>query len=416
MKNKDLISFIEAGYSLEKDDESWTKGLLEQASPVFERGWWPSAFLYRYTPTTLHIDEVAVQGPSFIKGATRDAEKLPPEVIDTMFRSGNNVGTISELVFNRFPNKESVFRKFTRGMIGDNLGMTAHSGSGGAIGLSVGFLKRTTPTTAECKRWPAIASHLGAALRLRKIARSFSLDVQSVEAIFDAGGKLQDAKQEAATSEARDMLRDAVRRIDSVRTRVGRTDPVAALEVWEGLVDGRWSLVDYFDSDQRRFVVAIKNDPMFPDPRGLTMRERQVAEFVGLGQSAKEVSYTLGLSQSAVTNVTAQAKRKLGLTSITELAAFFAPNGLRTKLAEVTLAGDTLLVGAYPLMNKSHIAKLTDAERAVLGHLVAGSTNADIAQRGNTSDRTVANHIQSIFRKLGVCSRSELAVRLQQPV
>ena len=35
-----------------------------------------------------------------------------------------------------------------------------------------------------------------------------------------------------------------VRRIDRARTRAGREDVDAALGMWEGLVDGRWSLVD----------------------------------------------------------------------------------------------------------------------------------------------------------------------------
>ena len=87
------------------------------------------------------------------------------------------------------------------------------------------------------------------------------------------------------------------------------------MESWEGLVDGRWSLVDRFDTDGRRFVVAVKNDPAHPDPRGLTTREREIAEFVGLGRSTKQIGYTLGVSLSAVTNLTAQAQEKLGLSS-----------------------------------------------------------------------------------------------------
>jgi hypothetical protein len=62
------------------------------------------------------------------------------------------------------------------------------------------------------------------------------------------------------------------------------------MDHWPGLTSGRSSLVDRFDSDGRRFVVAVKNDPEFPDPRGLTTRERQVCEFIGIGQSTKEIT------------------------------------------------------------------------------------------------------------------------------
>ncbi len=412
MKVKDWISVIEAGYSLEGSHDSWVNEVLDAASPII-RGWWPNCFVFHYSPETFHVEEIAVRGPAFIiKKATKSLETLSPKLIDVLLRSGNFVGTASS-VFHKLPEQQDVFRRVTRGLIGDNLAFVAQSGSGGGICISMGLFKPTSATALERKRWPLIASHLGAGVRLRAVAESLTLDTESVEAIFDPGGKLRDAREDARESSARDLLRDAVKRIDRIRTREGRKDPDAAMTAWEGLVHGRWSLVDHFDTDQRRFVVAIKNDPLFPDPRGLTTRERQIAEFAGMGQSSKEISYTLGVSHSAVTNCTASAQIKLGLASRAELAAFFAQSGLRAKLAEVSLVGEDLLVGAYPLIDERHVDMLTEAERAVLAHLVAGSTNDDIAQRRNTSDRTVANQVQSIFRKLEVSSRSELASRLQ---
>jgi DNA-binding CsgD family transcriptional regulator len=82
-------------------------------------------------------------------------------------------------------------------------------------------------------------------------------------------------------------------------------------------------------------------------------------------------------------------------------------------LAEISIAGEDLLVGAYPLINESQISTLTDAERTVLGHILSGSTNKDIAKHCQTNVRTVANQVQSIFDKLHVRSRSELAAQLQ---
>ena len=150
-----------------------------------------------------------------------------------------------------------------------------------------------------------------------------------------------------------------------------------------------------------------------PIPRGLTMREREVAEFVGLGRSTKEIGYILGVSLSAITNLTARAQEKLALTSRAELAAFFAPCGFRAKLAEVAISGETLLFGSFPLINERQVQTLTQAEREIVAHLVAGSTNGDIAHRRHTSENTVANQVHAIFRKLGVHSRAELATRLQ---
>jgi DNA-binding NarL/FixJ family response regulator len=138
-----------------------------------------------------------------------------------------------------------------------------------------------------------------------------------------------------------------------------------------------------------------------------------MAEFVGLGQSTKQIAYALGLAASTVGVCANSAARKLGLRSRAELAAFFSPAGPRARLAEVAIAGDRLLVGTYPLVDLRTLAPLSDAEREIAALLIAGSTNADVAARRGTSVRTVANQVSAILRKLGVGSRSEMAARVQ---
>jgi DNA-binding NarL/FixJ family response regulator len=53
-------------------------------------------------------------------------------------------------------------------------------------------------------------------------------------------------------------------------------------------------------------------------------------------------------------------------------------------------------------------ASLTPAESEVAGHILAGRSNAEIATLRRSSQRTVANQVASLFRKLGVHSRLEL--------
>ncbi len=412
MKTRDWVALIEAGYSLKGNEETWLKQVLAQAAPLFDGGFWPMIWTYNFTPTTVQIQNAKSNGPSRSIKFLHQTLTSPSEAIDYFYRSGVQISSFSE-AFLRWPVLSTMNNRVTGGLVRDALCIKAFTGRGSGLGVSNLFVKKISPTALERKRWPLMASHLGAGLRLRALAESLTLDDQPVECIFDAGGKLYEARACAKETSACEALREAVRRIDFLRTRAGRSDPDAAMEAWEGLVQGRWSLVDHFDTDRRRFVVAIKNDPTYPDPRGLSMRERQVAEFVGLGHSSKEISYTLGVTHSAVTNCTARAQNKLGLSSLSELAAFFAPSGVRSKLAEISIQGEDLVVGAYPLINEECIESLTEAERAVLVHLVAGSTNSDIAQRRHTSEYTVANQVQSIFRKLEVSSRSELAARLQ---
>ncbi len=201
--------------------------------------------------------------------------------------------------------------------------------------------------------------------------------------------------------------------VEAARSAKGRRNPDEALAAWEALIRGRWSLVDRFDGDQRRFVVAVRNDPHFSDPRGLSMRERQVAAYAGLGRSAKEIAYLLGAPAASVENSLRRAQAKLGLQSRVELTDFFAPRSLRAHVAEIAVGNETLLVGSMPLLDETKLVGLSPAERHVLALVIAGSTDHDIAKRRSTSPRTVANQVQALFRKFGVRSRSALVARLR---
>jgi DNA-binding CsgD family transcriptional regulator len=54
------------------------------------------------------------------------------------------------------------------------------------------------------------------------------------------------------------------------------------------------------------------------------------------------------------------------------------------------------------------LARLSPAEREVVLAVLDGASNTAIAQRRGTSERTVANQLASIFRKLGASSRLDL--------
>jgi DNA-binding NarL/FixJ family response regulator len=78
----------------------------------------------------------------------------------------------------------------------------------------------------------------------------------------------------------------------------------------------------------------------------------------------------------------------------------FVAEGLR--FAVISLPNETV---------PDRVDRLTPAERAVTSLLLGGLSNAEIAAKRGTSERTVANQIAAIFRKLGVSSRTELVTR-----
>ncbi len=86
-----------------------------------------------------------------------------------------------------------------------------------------------------------------------------------------------------------------------------------------------------------------------------------------------------------------------------------APPGLQ--VFRMDIAGLVLALLVYEVPAEAQFPPLTAAEHAVLSSILDGLTNAQIAARRGTSPRTVANQVATLFRKLGVRSRSELAAR-----
>lgn len=61
------------------------------------------------------------------------------------------------------------------------------------------------------------------------------------------------------------------------------------------------------------------------------------------------------------------------------------------------------------------LTELTPRERSIFGAVVEGLGNKEIARQFGISDKTVRNHLSSIFGKLGVSSRTQLIVRAHVP-
>jgi DNA-binding NarL/FixJ family response regulator len=165
--------------------------------------------------------------------------------------------------------------------------------------------------------WSRLAVHLGTGLRLRDRLAAHATEP---DAILAPGGKLLHAERDAADKTSREDLAAATRTLDRVRGRLRRTDEDEAVELWRALVRGEWSLIDRFESDGRRFVVAHRNTPRSGDAGGaLTIREAHAVTLLARGYSNKLIGYELGLAPSTVAEMLARACKKLGAASTVEL-------------------------------------------------------------------------------------------------
>jgi DNA-binding CsgD family transcriptional regulator len=84
----------------------------------------------------------------------------------------------------------------------------------------------------------------------------------------------------------------------------------------------------------------------------------------------------------------------------------FVPAGLQATRFE--LDGSEYVVFAFPVPELQPPPGLTAAEQEVVRGVLRDQSNIEIAAARGTSVRTVANQLQSIFRKLGISGRAEL--------
>ena len=123
--------------------------------------------------------------------------------------------------------------------------------------------------------------------------------------------------------DGRRELRQAAITVDRARERLGRDGLDAeVLREWRALVDGRWSIVDRFDSDGRRFFVARRKQPGEAPVPLLDERERAVLGYRVVGHSLKLIAYEMGFTVGHTSRLAQSAMEKLGLRSPADLAAF----------------------------------------------------------------------------------------------
>ncbi len=325
----DAISIVEAAYDYEADHKTWFARLLEQAAPKLDRGFGVTVSSYVPGMRTEDVIMVGHFRPPELMDAGRAMLAAYPEIFHRVLSSGapyetptQNLG-ITQAETRRWPPYvEHAHRLGVREFVG----LVARDPSGHAIFFSAPSPDLRRPTRGERLSWSRIAAHISAGARLRRALPGLtSADLATgADAILSPSGSIAHAEVAAQSRGARASLRNAVLSMDRARSKV-RANEAEALDLWQGLVAGRWSLVDRFDTDGRRYLVARKNGPDVKDPRALTPRERHVLAYVAMGHPLKLIAYALGLSLSTVSVNRQMAMRKLGLRTHADIVTLFAP-------------------------------------------------------------------------------------------
>ncbi|MDD9939772.1 MAG: helix-turn-helix transcriptional regulator [Myxococcales bacterium] len=316
----DPIGVVEAAYQSGSRSQ-WLGRVFRSLAPLLDRGGalaaylaMPSEDLSRVTIATPYF---ANAGPEFLHGLNRAAGAATFEVMAGVYR----VEPLShrEVLAHFSPEAAAFDQDCFLPSVGakDVLRLRVDLDRGAAVGFMALSQGPVRMSPARKSMLEQVAAHIAAGYRLRERAEGILNEAECV--LSGDGRRVLHADGAACSAAGRSALSEAAQRQLAARGRLREQDPETAVRVWEGLVEGRWSLVCQRDTDGKRLLVARKNPPDFTDPRSLSHRERQVVALTARSHSLQLVAYELGLSRSRVSALLSSAQRKLGLASRAEL-------------------------------------------------------------------------------------------------
>jgi len=342
----DASDILDAGYALESTFATWCDDLLARAAPHLDLGLGVVLFV---------IEHDGPDGPTISANHTVGcAASLVDRLASALLESGGvHAASLGDA---------GVVEVWT---------MTLHDDTHKTLYLIAPSAQPIASSRTRKSTWDAVTSHLGRGLALHgRLTRS------GARALVV---HLAQAKREPTP------------------TRVSAPS-------WDDVSQGRWSIVTRVEYDSRRWLVACANPADLADPRRLTPREDEAARLAMTGEAMKVIASDLDVATVTAAALVSRAMKKLGAITRGDLLAL-ARLGPGFVLAPV----DVRLVAFPEPRAKAVDGQLPRSEHAVAALSVQGLSNQEIAARLGRSVRTVANQLSSVYKKLRLASRNELA-------
>lgn len=310
----DLIGAIERAYDRTNDDQVWLAELARTIAPALAPG---------AQHTTAYVFDIVQRRPVLSEFVSVGARPLQKEDYERLHDVGERQRpTVASYECDMFTLLSRV--------IGEDDFARAHADAGIAAPDALGLRANATPESGvlftthvprgyrlrDRELWTRFAAHVGAAFRLR---RTRAPTPETAEAVLSVRGRLEHGTN-PSTIAARAELGAAAVDIDRARGPLRRLDAEAASTIWRTMVRGKWSLVDWFDHDGKRLLLAQENlvNPS-RSASALSPREQQVVACAAMGHSNKLIAYDLGLSTGTVSVLLRRAAKKLGVTNRVDL-------------------------------------------------------------------------------------------------
>jgi len=312
-----LLDAVDRSYRQQISDPEWLREIVETLAPDLDAACGVAAWYYDASD----LSNLRIFHPTCL--GTRDgtleavfASASHPETTLQMLRDhwATPAGTASSQIpnaDNHVPYRDTIHRIGIRDIVTIN----AYDVDGRGLAINAFHDDRVELSRAQVEQLEYVAAHLISAYRLRRSGGS-------VEALVCADGSLRRIYGDAIAKA--DEIVEGVHTLEKARGSMREHAPEEALAAWRALVDARWSLVDFYDRDGVRYLVAKVNEPQVKPATKLTARERQVVALVSCGHSNKLISYDLGIAEGTVAAHISSAMRKLGVTNRSQLAVLFA--------------------------------------------------------------------------------------------
>lgn len=330
---KDLIAVVESSYDLAATETQWLQGVAERFQAVLQaengviayhvdldaQGWWIGDLVHTADAPPPAVEQMSGVVALLAKRRRGEAgllERARAKLYDRVI--GSLIREPADRVLHSEHHRAGPRRIYTLGApIADTFALVNHHvDRHGFTGIFGGLERPRAFRPGERATFQMLSAHIKAGLRLRRRlpGAARAADVSRDGAVLSPSGRVLHAEGEARDPSAREELSARAAEVDRARTeRSGRGED--ALAIWQGLVRGRWSLVERFDADGKRFLLAHENAEDVRDPRGLSEIEVRVVGLAVRGYSDKLIAYHLGLPEGTVSSHLTHAMRKLGAPS-----------------------------------------------------------------------------------------------------
>jgi DNA-binding CsgD family transcriptional regulator len=328
IKREDVIRPLDEAFAIDDaDDMAWTGRVAAALEPLFDQGLGTFSWLVRSgsSPQVEFDTMVRVEAPQrFIECMQGLHVEADPEDYAIAYPQKHSVYTLGTLYGPARFFSSPLIRRWVheRGIVDPG---ALHIPLGDRRLLVGGFLREVATLPYLTQRFgEQLSRRIAHAFRLREALKSRKL---SPAAILTPDARVVHADGAGVSQTAREKLRRAVVAREKARSSLRQRDPQLAFSMFEALVDGRFTIVDRFERDGRRYLVAYENPRAVAALRALTSREREILRRAVVGQPLKRIAIDLEIAPAAAAAYLANARAKTGLRSRQEMVRWFHDQG-----------------------------------------------------------------------------------------